>query len=77
MANKPIAMSNLKTLIRLHIESASKSKISRSTGLSRNTAKTYLQKLESLPLSPADFLALQEHDLYQLLQEHIPKLATE
>jgi DNA-binding IclR family transcriptional regulator len=69
MANKPIAMSKLKTLIRLHIESASKSKISRSTGLSRNTVKTYLQKLESLPLSPADFLALQEHDFYQLLQQ--------
>ena len=62
-------MSKLKTLIRLYIESASKSKIARSTGLSRNTVKTYLQKLESLPLNPEDFLALQEHDFYQLLQQ--------
>ncbi len=77
MAKKPIAMSKLKTLIRLYIESASKSKIARSTGLSRNTVKTYLQKLESLPLNPEDFLALQEYDLYQLLQEHIPKPSTD
>jgi len=48
MANKPIAMSKLKTLIRLYIESASKSKITRSTGLSRNTVKSYLQKVETL-----------------------------
>lgn len=73
MANKPIAMSKLKTLIRLYIESASKSKIARSTGLSRNTVKSYLQKIESLSLSREDLLGLKEQDLFKLLQEQIPQ----
>ena len=63
MANKPIAMSKLKTLIRLHVESASKSKMARSTGLSRNTVKNYLQKIELLSLTSEDLLNLQEQDL--------------
>ena len=69
MANKPIVMSKLKTLIRLHVESASKSKMARCTGMSRNTVKNYLQKIELLSLTSEDLLNLQEQDLYKLLQE--------
>jgi len=71
MANKPIAMSKLKTLIRLYVESASKSKIARSTGLSRNTVKSYLQKVETLSLAKEDLLSLGEEELYKLLQQQV------
>lgn len=71
MANKPIAMSKLKILIRLYSESASKSKIARSTGLSRNTVKSYLRKIKSLSLSRVDLANLSEQDLYKLLQQQV------
>jgi len=77
MANKPIAMNKLKTLIRLYVESASKSRIARSTGLSRNTVKNYFQKIELLSLASEDLLNLKELDLYKLLQEQVPQVSSD
>ena len=63
MAGKPKRMSQIKQLIRLHQEGKGKKSIAQILGMSKNTVKVYLQKIEDLPLSPAELLALEEPQL--------------
>jgi transposase len=50
MSGKPKPMSQIKQLIRLHQRGVSKKTIARDLGLSKNTVKAYLMKLERLKL---------------------------
>ncbi|TVR82962.1 MAG: IS21 family transposase, partial [Chitinophagaceae bacterium] len=50
MAGKPKPMSQIKQLIRLHQGGAGKKTIASNLGLSKNTVKAYINKLESLKL---------------------------
>ena len=45
MANKPILMSKLRHVLKLHCQGQNKLQISAATGLSRNTVKKYLHAL--------------------------------
>ncbi|MEO6687075.1 MAG: helix-turn-helix domain-containing protein [Dyadobacter sp.] len=47
MAGKPRPMSQIKQLLRLHSQGYSMKAIARTLGISKNTVKSYLSKLES------------------------------
>jgi len=59
MAGKPKRMSQIKQLLRLHKRGKSKRFIARTLGMSRNTVKSYLNKLSFIQLDINDLLALQ------------------
>ncbi len=46
MAGKPKPMSQIKQLLQLHQQGKSKKEIARILGISRNTVKSYLRKIE-------------------------------
>jgi len=60
MAGKPKRMSQIKQLIRLHQQGLGKKTIARQLGMSKNTVKAYLQKIESGELIPESLLSLDE-----------------
>jgi len=60
MAGKPKRMSQIKQLIRLHQQGLGKKTIARQLGMSRNTVKAYLQKIETGELAPESLLSLDE-----------------
>lgn len=79
MANTPIAMSKLKSTLRLHTEGKSKRFIANYLGLSRNTVFKYLEVFHRLRLTYEEVSAMGDRKLYQLFQmpaekEHPVKL---
>ena len=60
MAGKPKRMSQIKQLIRLYQQGLGKKTIARQLGMSKNTVKAYLQKIESGELVPESLLLLDE-----------------
>ena len=60
MAGKPKPMSQIKQLIRLHQGGAGKKTIASNLGLSKNTVKAYLNKLESLKVNFNELLSLDD-----------------
>ncbi|MCC5917417.1 MAG: IS21 family transposase [Cryomorphaceae bacterium] len=50
MAGKPKQMNQIKQLLQLHLQGKGKKTIARITGMSKNTVKSYLQKLDALML---------------------------
>ncbi len=60
MAGKIKSMSQVKQLLQMHRNGCSKKEIARTVGLSKNTVKSYLIKLEKMPLSIAELLALED-----------------
>jgi transposase len=60
MAGKPKRMSQIKQLIRLHEQGIGKKAIARQLGMSKNTVKAYLQKIEEGKLDPHTLLILEE-----------------
>ncbi len=60
MAGKPRPMSQIKQLIRLHQADQSIKAIARTLGISRNTVKSYLAKVQSLDLKPTELLQLDD-----------------
>ena len=53
-------MSQVKQLLRLHQQGAGKKKIARTLNISKNTVKSYLDKLEHLKLSTEELLQLDD-----------------
>ncbi len=60
MAGKPKRMGQLKQLIRLHGQGPGKKTIARQLGMSKNTVKAYLQKIETGELTTGSLLSLDE-----------------
>ena len=60
MAGKPRPMSQIKQLLRLHSQGYSIKAIARTLGISKNTVKSYLSKLESVNIEPQQLLQLED-----------------
>src|SRR5665811_1853669 len=60
MAGKPKRMGQIKQLIRLHGQGLGKKTIARQLGMSKNTVKAYLQKIETGELPAESLLSLDE-----------------
>lgn len=63
MAGKPKRMSQIKQLLQLHKQGKGKREIARILGISKNTVKTYLEKLNLLKLSIDKLLMLDDIEL--------------
>lgn len=68
MANKPIAMKKLKSVLRLYTEGKSKAFISKYQSLSRNTVKKYLKQFTSSKLTYEQVEKMSDSELYKLFQ---------
>ena len=60
MAGKPKPMSQIKQLIRLYQAGTGKKTIARDLGLSKNTVKAYISKLQGLKVDPGELLSLDD-----------------
>jgi len=60
MAGKPKSMSQIKQLLRLHKEGKGNKSIARILGISKNTVKLYLQKVEQSRLDIDSLLQLED-----------------
>jgi transposase len=60
MAGKPKRMSQVKQLIRLYDQGVAKKAIARRLGMSKNTVKAYIQKIENGELNSKSLLSLDE-----------------
>lgn len=69
MAGKTIAMSIFKQIIRLRMQGISLKGVSKSIGVSRNTAKKYLRLLEVKGFSFEEYLQMDDESLSRLLQD--------
>jgi len=63
MSGKPVRMSQIKQLINLHRQGKGNKEIARILGMSKNTVKSYLQKLSGCKQKPEDLLMLEDFDL--------------
>lgn len=71
MANKKTDMSKLRQMLRLHAQGESKLKISRLTGVSRNTLKKYLKIYARLQLNAALLERKSDQELDLLFGENL------
>ncbi len=69
MANKPISMSKLRQVLKLHCHGQNKLQISAITGLSRNTVKKYIRTFIGLRTTWEDVSRLSDKDLDILFRE--------
>jgi transposase len=60
MAGKIKPMSQIKQLLNMHRQGYGKKRIARNLGISRNTVKMYLSKLDSMSIKPDELLQLEE-----------------
>lgn len=67
MANKPIAMSKIKQIIRLYTQGYSKLKISYRIDVSRRIVRTYIHRFEKLQITYEDIARLTDSELDKLL----------
>lgn len=63
MANKPIHMSKLRQVLKLHFQGQNKLQIAATVGLSRNTVKKYLRQLVGLKATWEDLNQLSDQNL--------------
>lgn len=68
MANKPIVMNKLRTVIRLYVEGKGKKFIASYLDLSKNTVKKYLGLFEQTKLTHEQVKALSDKQLHKLFQ---------
>lgn len=66
MPNKPISMSKLKQIIRLHCQGKGSKTVSQSTGVSRRTVKEYIRRFLSLQMTLDEAEALDDLKLHEL-----------
>lgn len=71
MAGKPRPMSQIKQLLRLHSQGYSIKAIARTLGISKNTVKSYLSKLESVNIEPQELLQLEDPALVSCRQSRL------
>ena len=74
MAGKPIPMSQIKQLLRLHQQGAGKKHIARTLGISRNTVKAYLDKITAADWQIEDLLCLDDPVLSRRMHAGSPAL---
>lgn len=60
MAGKPKRMGQIKQLILLHQQGHGIKTIARELGMSKNTVKSYLQKIAALKTAPGELLQLDD-----------------
>src|SRR5690606_2840036 len=60
MAGKPKSMSQIKQLLLLHQQGKGKKMIARTLGISKNTVKSYLDKLQALTAKGSSRLSINE-----------------
>ncbi len=60
MAGKPKSMSQIKQLLQLYKQGKGKKEIARSLNISKNTVKSYLNKIEQAKMDIASLLALED-----------------
>ena len=72
MANKPISMSKIRQILRLHSQGHSHLSIYRLTGVSRNTLKKYVRDYHQLNLNMIEIEELTDHDLEELFSQFKP-----
>lgn len=77
MANKPILMSKLRQVLKLHFQGESKLKISENTGIARNTIKKYLRVLYALKTTWQDIEKLTDKELDELFCKEPEKIVDE
>ena len=77
MANKPILMSKLRQVLKLHFQGESKLKISENTGIARNTIKKYLRVLYALKTTWQDIEKLPDKELDELFCKEPEKIVDE
>ena len=63
MAGKPKQMSQIKQLLQLHQEGTGKKRIANLLGISKNTVKSYLSKLDEKKLNIPELLKLEDPEL--------------
>ena len=63
MSGKTKQMSQIKQLLRLHQQGRAKKFIARSLQISKNTVKSYLEKLDNLQIDTATLLEMEDHIL--------------
>lgn len=73
MANKPISMSKLRQILRLHTQGESNLQISKLSGISRNTLKKYVKKLRGLRLTYEDVNLMSDDELDTIFGSYIPE----
>ena len=66
MANKPINMSKIRHILRLHTQGRSKRRIAALTGVARNTLRKYIAEFEKNKLSLCEINELSDKDLEDL-----------
>jgi len=71
MANKKTDMSKLRQMLRLYSQGESKLKISKLTGVSRNTLKKYLRIYTRLQLTSSDIERHSDQELDRLFGENL------
>lgn len=69
MANKPITMSKIRQILRMHTQGVSKLSISNQAGMSRNTLKKYISLFEQSKLTFEELNELSDEDLSDLFNE--------
>ena len=72
MAGKLKRMSQIKQLLRLHKQGQSKKSIAHHLGMSKNTVKGYLKKVEELPVGVDKLLHLEDNELETKLSSGNP-----
>lgn len=72
MAGKIKPMSQIKQLLRLHIQGTGKKSIARTLGISRNTVKSYLDKLPAIGMELEDLLSVEDPELEKLFHRGNP-----
>jgi len=72
MANKPISMSKIRQIVKLHARGTGKRTIARTLGMSKNTVKVYLDKYSLLQTPADELLKLCDYELNNLF--HPPEL---
>lgn len=76
MSNKPIIMSKLRSILKLHCQGYSKLQISNTTGVSRNTVKKYIKHFAILLTSWEELSRLSDQDLDAIFNK-VPEKAPE
>lgn len=69
MSNKPIIMSKLRSILKLHCQGYSKLQISTTTGVSRNTVKKYIKHFSALLTGWEELSKLKDKDLDALFNK--------
>ncbi len=66
MANKTISMSKLKQIIKLHCQGTGKRSIGETLGISKNTAKAYIEIFRSLKITWDELSKMSDHEVDRL-----------